>query len=123
MTISIARPHNADIARNELRRTVQPADVWDINSMRGARRYAAHVRTLDASDRKGALTHRGSLVVREDAFENMETRREKRGAIAMGVLLGIGLFVGSALGGAFSSGDVDPASIAPVDLVASVEAR
>lgn len=62
-------------------------------------------------------------MAREDAFENMETRREKRGAIAMGVLLGIGLFVGSALGGAFSSGDVDPASIAPVDVVASVEAR
>ena len=123
MTISIARPHSADIVRNDLRRTVQPADVWDINDTRARRQHVANVRTLGESDRKESLTRYRAAADTAGAFENIEDRREKRGTIAMGILLGLSLFIGSALGGAFSGGEIDPAATATNDVVASISAR
>lgn len=123
MTISIARPHGTDIVCGDLRAAVQPADVWDINSTRTPRRHAGNVRTLADSDRKESLTQSRASIRGVEAFENIEARREKRGAIAMGVLLGIGLFIGSALGGAFSGGEIDPADTAVDGAVASMSAR
>ena len=123
MTISIARPNSMNSERRHMSSTVQPAAVWDVKDVATSRRYPANVRTLEAQVRKDDLVAERMNVRREEAFENFEsfeTRREKRGAAAMGVLLGIGLFVGSALGGAFSGNEVDPAPAGTQDVVASI---
>lgn len=104
MTISIDRANSVNATHLTGGTTVQPADVWDLN--RGARSLTGkgNVRTLDSSIRtqghRPEMRSRYSNAVADG--EQPDMRREKRTASVMGVLLGMSLLIGSALGGAFS---------------------
>ena len=79
-----------------------PVAEWDLSTREGAPRHTANVRTLNVSTTPvGAL--RATKSDGDDADEILfESRREKRESLLLGIVLGIALIVGSAIGGVFS---------------------
>lgn len=104
MTIPLARPNSTERNKAKEAMRVVPADVWDLERSIGSPRNASQVRTLDSANRKSApMDSGGGSVPRGE--RSTDLHREKASAAIMGALFGIALIVGSAFGGAFSSGD------------------
>lgn len=104
MTISLARSNSTN-STDGFPVRVDPADVWDLDRVSSPRRVPHGVRTLDDMNRKRELRVSGLMTARHGDADTIETRREKRAATMMGAVLGLGLVVGSVIGGAFSFDD------------------
>lgn len=89
---------------------VPPAEVWDLESPARRPACARAVRTIDVGDRTSERSVKRSRRNADAAGSSFEMRRENRESVLLGAVLTAALIIGSAVGGAFSSGDEVPMS-------------
>lgn len=109
MTIAINPAQRRNPALNRAASVVPPAEVWDVDPQPLRHEESASLRAIHPLDRKAECPSGAQSSSTETVREAFEPGHELRDTVVLGVCMTAALLIGSAFGGVFSDGEVDPA--------------